>query len=329
MPENPFRPNSRARDLAITQHLSREGRKVDKIGFIGLGNMGAHMARRLCEAGYAPAVFDVDASRRAAFEAIGASWADSPQAMADQVSTVVVSLPTPAVVEEVLTGAQGLIHGKAVKFIVDTSTTGPEVSKRAAERLAGRAIQLVDAPVSGGTSGAADGSLSIMVSGAPQAYETVSGILRVIGRNLFYLGEEPGQGQLMKVINNTICAAATLASFEGLVLGSRAGIDARVMLDIINVSSGRNFSTEVKIPQCVVDRNFPLRFTTALLHKDVKLCLDEAARQGVPMWVSDAARQMLQFAISQGDGPVDYGNVIKRYEAWAGTQFGSEPQPQH
>lgn len=81
MPENPFRPNSRARDLAITQHLSREGRKVDKIGFIGLGNMGAHMARRLCEAGYAPAVFDVDASRRAAFEAIGASWADSPQAM--------------------------------------------------------------------------------------------------------------------------------------------------------------------------------------------------------------------------------------------------------
>ena len=80
----------------------------------------------------------------------------------------------------------------------------------------------MDAPVSGGTSGAADGSLSIMVSGAPQAYETVSGILRVIGRNLFYLGEEPGQGQLMKVINNTICAAATLASFEGLVLGSRA-----------------------------------------------------------------------------------------------------------
>src|SRR5690606_37256442 len=133
-----------------------------------------HMARRLCEAGYAPAVFDVDASRRAAFEAIGASWADSPRAMAGQASTVVDSLPTPAVVEEVLTGAQGLIHGTAVKFIVDTSTTGPEVSKRGAERLAGRAIQLVDAPVSGGTSGAADGSLSIMVSGAPQAYEAVS-----------------------------------------------------------------------------------------------------------------------------------------------------------
>lgn len=301
---------------------------MEKIGFIGLGNMGAHMARRLCEAGHALVVYDVDSDKKAAMEALGAEWADNVKAVADVASRVVVSLPTPTIVEEVLTGTQGLIQGKAVRVIVDTSTTGPEVSKRVAECLAEQSIQLIDAPVSGGTSGAADGSLSVMVSGAPEAYEAMTGILQVIGRNLFYLGNEPGQGQLMKVINNTICAAATLASFEGLVLGSRGGIDTQVMLDIINVSSGRNFATEVKIPQCVVKRNFPMRFTTALLHKDVKLCLDEAARQGVPMWVSDTARQILQFSISQGDGPLDYGNVIKRYEAWAGTQVGGGPANQ-
>ena len=132
----------------------------------------------------------------------------------------------------------------------------------------------------------------------------------------------------MKVINNTICAAATLASFEGLVLGSRAGIDARVMLDIINVSSGRNFSTEVKIPQCVVDRNFPCASPPRCCTRTSSCAWTKPHGKGVPMWVSDAARGRCCSSPSRrGDGPVDYGNVIKRYEAWAGTQFGSEPQP--
>ncbi|MBT2305211.1 NAD(P)-dependent oxidoreductase [Variovorax paradoxus] len=301
---------------------------MQKVGFIGLGNMGRGMAARLVQAGHDTVVHDVRDELRGQFESRGAAWAGSAQEVGDVAEMVAISLPTPRVVEQVLLGDGGLIKGRAVRIVVDTSTTGPEVSRRAAQRLGERGIKLVDAPVSGGMTGAEEGTLSIMASGDRQAFDAVSPLLSSIGRHIFYLGPDAGQGQMMKIINNTMCAVATLASFEGLVLGSRAGIDAQTMLEILNVSSGRSFATEVKIPQCVVQRNFPQRFTTDLLHKDVKLCIDEAQRLGVPMWVSDSARQMLSFAIGQGDGPVDYANIIKRYEAWAKVQFGGDTRAQ-
>ncbi|WP_454689133.1 NAD(P)-dependent oxidoreductase [Achromobacter aloeverae] len=296
---------------------------MEKTGFIGLGNMGRHMARRLAQAGHEVLVFDIRDDQRKALESHGASWAESVRAVADAAEVVVVSLPTPAIVEQVLTGDDGVAAGKAARLVVDTSTTGPSTSRRIAEKLLAGGMRLVDAPVSGGTGGAEEGTLTVMASGQADAYERARPLLQVIGKNIFYLGEEAGQGQMMKIINNTLCAAATLASFEGLVLGSKAGLDAKTMLDIINVSSGRSFATEVKIPQCILHRDFPMRFTTDLLHKDVKLCLDEGARMGVPMWVSDMARQMLSFAIGQGKGADDYARVIQLYETWGQTQFGS------
>jgi 3-hydroxyisobutyrate dehydrogenase len=114
-----------------------------------------------------------------------------------------------------------------------------------------------------------------------------------------------------------------VASCETLVYGAKAGLDAKTMLDVINVSSGRSFITQEKMPQCVLTREFPTRFTTDLLHKDIKLCVEEAEKLGVPMTVSPAARQFLSFAIGQGDGPKDYANIIKHIEGWAGAEFGS------
>lgn len=296
------------------------------LGVIGLGTMGWHMARRLAEAGYAPLVHDLVDDRRGQLESAGARWASSVREIADAATIVLVSLPTPAVVEQVLVGPDGLVSGGALGVVIDTSTTGPEVSRRCAAALAGRGIDLVDAPVSGGPSGADSGSLSIMASGRPEALARVMPVLEVVGARIFRLGPEPGQGQMMKVINNTICAAAALASFEGLVLGARAGLDAETMLAVLNASSGRNFATEVKVPECILHRNFPQRFSTALLHKDVSLCLEEAARLGVPTWVGDAARQMLSFAVGQGGGAMDYGHLIRHYESWAGAQFGRAPE---
>jgi 3-hydroxyisobutyrate dehydrogenase len=147
----------------------------------------------------------------------------------------------------------------------------------------------------------------------------------VIGKNLFYLGAGHGLGQTMKIINNTLCAVGMVASCEALVFGAKAGLDSSTMLDILNVSSGRSFATLEKIPQCILNRDFPMRFTTELIHKDIKLCIEEAEKLGVTMWVSPAARQFLSFAISQGDGPKDYAHTIKHFEKWAGTQFGAEP----
>jgi len=129
----------------------------------------------------------------------------------------------------------------------------------------------------------------------------------------------------MKIVNNTLCAVSIVASCETLVYGAKAGLDPKTMLDVINVSSGRSFATQEKVPQCILNREFPTRFTTDLLHKDIKLCMEEAEKLGVPMTVSPAARQFLAFAISQGDGPRDYAHIIRHIEGWAGQEFGHAP----
>lgn len=300
---------------------------MTRTGVIGLGTMGRHMARRLAEAGFAPAVHDLVQSQRALLESAGASWCDSVRDVADAADIIVLSLPDPAAVERVLTGPGGLVEAGAGRIVIDTSTTGPDVSRRCADTLLARGIDLVDAPVSGGPTGAEDGTLTVMASGQPLALQRAMPVLTVIGRRIFNLGSEAGSGQMMKIINNTICATTALATFEGLVLGSRAGLDARAMLDVLNASSGRSFSTEVKVPECILHRNFPQRFSIDLLHKDMKLCLDAAERMGASMSVSESARKMLSFAIGDGDGALDYGHIIKRYESLAGARFGCAPEP--
>jgi 3-hydroxyisobutyrate dehydrogenase len=297
-----------------------------RIGFIGLGRMGRPMATRLLAAGHQVLVHDVTPAAVEALAAQGAARAASAAEVANEVETVLVSLPTPSVVEQVLTGPDGLACGAKVRTVVDLSTTGPTVSARAAGVLGERGISLVDAPVSGGTPGAEAGTLAIMASGEAAAFAAVKPLLQAIGSNIFYLGPAPGQGQTMKIVNNMLCAAAAMSAMEALVLGAKAGLEAQTMLDVINVSSGRSFATEVKIPQCIADRSFPLRFSTELLHKDVSLCIQEAERLGVPMWVNQMVRQFLQFGLSQGLGQKDYAEMIKLIEGWAGAEFGGRPQ---
>ncbi|MEZ5441769.1 MAG: NAD(P)-dependent oxidoreductase [Lysobacterales bacterium] len=295
------------------------------IGFIGLGRMGLPMAQRLATAGHRLLAFDQNPQSRAALAAAGVDWAAAVADVAARCHTVLVSLPTPAIVEQVLCGPAGLSAAGKVRCIVDLSTTGPAMTEALAQRLRQRDIELIDAPVSGGPTGAAAGTLTIMCSGAPAALTEVKPLLDVLGSQVFDLGPVAGRGQLMKVINNTLCAVSALASFEGLVLGTKGGLDPATMLRVLNASSGRSFATEVKIPQCVLDRSFPQRFSTELLHKDVRLCLDQAEQLGVTMWMGELARQWLAFGISQGDGPRDYGHLIERLEGWAGVQVGQVP----
>lgn len=287
--------------------------------------MGRPMARLLLGAGHEVVVFDVQQDALEALVADGAARASSLEELSDQVEIVCISLPTPDIVEKVLLGEGGLGGGK-VRIIVDFSTTGPSVAQRIAAQLAAKGIQLVDAPVSGGTTGAEAGTLAVMLSGDETAYAEVRPVLEAVGKNLFYLGPKPGAAHLMKLINNTIMATTTMASFEGLVLGSKAGLDAQTMLDVIKVSSGQSFAISNKIQQCVVDRSFPHRFATALLDKDVRLCLSEGERLGVTMPVSQQARQFIAFGLSQGYADLDFGHLIKILEGWAGTQFGTETQ---
>lgn len=293
-----------------------------KIGLIGVGNIGVHFATRLLAAGHTLLVHDRSAAAVQRLTAKGAIAAADARELASQVETVLLCLPMPKVVADV---AAEVAQGSMVKIVVDLSTTGPTVTQEVDALLRRRNIDLVGAPVSGGTANAEKGTLAVMSAGPQAAFETVEPLLRVIGKNIFYLGADPTLGQTMKIINNTLYATSLIASSEALVYGVKAGLDPQAMLDVINVSSGRSFATLERIPQCVLDRSFPVRFTTALLHKDVKMCMDEAERLGVPMRVNPVARQFLAFAISQGDGDLDNAATIRHIERWAGVEFGAKP----
>lgn len=298
-----------------------------KIGLIGLGNIGVHFGTRLQAAGFDLTVFDTNPAAVKRLQDKGAKAAASTLDLADTCDTVLLCLPLPAIVAQVATGAGGVIEGKAVRLVLDLSTTGPSVTEQVAGALALKDIDFVGAPVSGGTVAAEKGTLAIMAAGRRACFEQVKPILETLGKNVFYLGQSPTLGQTVKIINNTLYAASLVASSEALVYGVKAGLDPQTMLDVINASSGRSFATLERIPQCVLKRNFPMRFTTELLHKDVKMCLDEGERLGVPMAVGQATRQFLAFSIGQGRGAEDNAAVIKHIEEWAGVEFGAAPVP--
>jgi len=288
------------------------------IGFIGLGIMGSRMAARLLAAGHALVVHDVSETAVAALVEKGAKAAGSAAEVASRSDIVLLSLPKPDVVETVLTGAGGVAEGTRAKTVIDTSTTGSQVIARAAPKLAAKGLTLIDAPVSGGVPGAANGTLTVMGGGDPAVFETVRPILEIIGKNVMHMGDKPGSGQAMKLVNNMLSAAGTLAAMEVLVAGAKAGLDPQKMLDVINTSSGRCFGTEVKIPECVLPGTFPMRFSTDLLHKDVALGVAEAEAMGARMWVVKCARDLLAYSKEQGDGARDYAHIITYFEDWAG-----------
>jgi len=289
------------------------------LGFIGLGNMGAPMASRLLDAGFSLTVFDTRAAALEPFVARGAIAAPSPAAVASAVETVLVSLPTPAIVRQVALGEGGIASGKKVKTFVDLSTTGPRAAQEIAAELAKHNIVAVDSPVSGGVAGAVKGTLAVMVSGPKDRHDALLPALQAIGK-VFYLGEKPGLGQMMKLANNLLSATAMAISCEAMVMGVKAGLDPKVMVDVINAGSGRNSATQEKFPRSILPRTFDYGFATGLMYKDVKLCLEEAQALGVPMWVASAVQQLWLVAERKLGPESDFTRVIEVLEQWAGVE---------
>lgn len=292
-----------------------------KIGLIGVGNIGQHFGTRLLRAGYDVTVFDLNSEAVARLQAEGASVANTVGELAGRVETILLSLPTPAIVKAVI---GEICKGDKVKLVVDLSTSGPDATREIAVLLEAQNISLIGAPVSGGTANAEQGKLAIMAAGPKEAYDRIRPMLDVIGHKIFYIGADPSLGQTIKIINNTLYATSLIASSEALVYGIKAGLDAQTMLDVINVSSGRSFATMERIPQCALDGSFPMRFTTELLHKDVKMCIDDAERIGAPMQVNPVARQFLAFCMTQGQGARDNMEVLRPIEEWAGVELRSK-----
>jgi 3-hydroxyisobutyrate dehydrogenase-like beta-hydroxyacid dehydrogenase len=277
------------------------------------------MASRLLAAGHSVTVFDPSAAATAALVAKGARAAASAAEAARSSDIVMVSLPSPAVLRTV---ASDIAAVAGVSIFVDLSTSGPAASQAAAATLAPAGITLVDAPVSGGVKGAAAGTLTLMVAGAPAAVARAKPLLEAFGR-VIVVGEKPGLGQTLKLANNLMSAASLAIASEAMAMGVKAGLDPAVMLEVINASSGRNSATQDKIPKHVLNRRFDFGFANALSFKDVRLCLEEAEGLGVPMVVGAAVRQMLSIT-QQVCGPAaDCTEMVKVLENWAGCRIGA------
>jgi 3-hydroxyisobutyrate dehydrogenase-like beta-hydroxyacid dehydrogenase len=291
-----------------------------ELGFVGVGRMGGPMSERLLAAGYSLTIFDTDTANVEALVKKGAKKASSAAEVASAADIVLMSLPTPDIVRSVALGEKGVARGNRVRTLIDLSTTGPGVSKFVANELTQRNISWVDSPVSGGVTGAAAGTLAVMVSCPKPVYEEIEPILKVFGK-IFFTGEKPGLAQTAKLANNLMAAAALVITSEAVAMGVKAGLDARVLIDIINASSGRNSASQDKFPRAVLPGTFDFGFTTGLSYKDVRLCIDEAEAMGVPMVCGAAVRQMLAITNAKFGANSDFTFIAKVLEEWAGVEM--------
>jgi len=291
------------------------------VGFVGVGRMGGPMASRLLDAGYELCIHDVSAEAMKPLAARGAQIAASPAEVASQAEIVLVSLPTPDIVREVaLGGNAGIINGSKVRLMIDLSTTGPGVAIEVAGTLAERRIGWVDSPVSGGMTGAKAGTLAVMVSCPKKTFGEIEPMMKTFGK-LFFAGEKPGMAQTAKLANNLLAATAMVATSEAMAMGVKAGLDPRVLIDIINASSGRNSATQDKFPRAILPRTFDFGFATGLSYKDVRLCVEEAEAMGVPMVVGGAVREMLAITKARFGADSDFTHIAKLLEEWVGVEI--------
>jgi 3-hydroxyisobutyrate dehydrogenase-like beta-hydroxyacid dehydrogenase len=294
------------------------------IGFVGLGQMGGPMSRRLLAAGHELVAYD---EREEAVQALvpeGAQPAGSPAEVAERAEVVLVSLPTPEVVRAVALGRDGLIQGSAMRTYVDLSTTGQAVAMEVAAALAGRGVVTLDAPVSGGVRGAREGTLAVMAAGPTAELERVRPLLEVFGR-VFHVGERPGLGQLMKLANNFLSATAIVATAEAIALGVKGGLDPATMIAVINASTGRNTASEDKFPRQVLTGSYAAGFTAGLLTKDLRLCAAAADALEVPMPVAAEVYARWQRAVAELGPEADIMAMVKSVERAAGVKVGPAP----
>jgi 3-hydroxyisobutyrate dehydrogenase-like beta-hydroxyacid dehydrogenase len=292
----------------------------EQIAFIGVGRMGSGMVGRLLAAGHQVTIFDAHSAALQPLVQSGARAAASAAAAAAAGRVVMTSLPGPDTVKSI---AAVVAQVSGVEVFVDLSTIGPAAAQAVAATLAPRGIAAIDAPVSGGVKGAANGKLAIMASGPSEALRRVEPLLAQLGK-VYAVGEKPGLGQTVKLANNLMSAASLAIASEALAMGVKAGVDPAVMIEILNASSGRNSATQDKIPKHVLNRKFDFGFANALSFKDVRLCLDEAEALGVPMVVGAAVRQMLSITHNLCGPDADCTELVKVLETWSGVTVGAE-----
>ncbi|MEX3968480.1 3-hydroxyisobutyrate dehydrogenase [Paraburkholderia sp. EG286B] len=295
-----------------------------EIGFVGLGHMGAPMALNLLKAGHTVTVFDLSASAMQTLAEAGAQRAASAKAAVSGAEWVITMLPAAAHVRSVLTAEDGVLAGIAKGVtIIDSSTIDPASVKEFAKLAEAQGNAFVDAPVSGGTGGAAAGTLTFMVGGSAAHYESVKPVLSGMGKNIVHCGET-GTGQVAKICNNLVLGVTMAGVAEAMALGEALGIDPNVLGGIMNTSTGRCWSSDTYNPYPGVietapsSRGYTGGFGTDLMLKDLGLATDAAKGVHQPAYMGALAQQLYQAMSSHGDGKLDFSAIIKLYRAEKG-----------
>jgi 2-hydroxymethylglutarate dehydrogenase len=292
-------------------------------GFIGIGQMGKHMARHILEAGFSLTVHDIIKEAATPLLEKGATWAETPAALARTCQVVISSLPTPQDVESIVYGENGLKSGwKSGDIYIDMSTNSPITIQRIADDAKAMGVAVLDAPVSGGTKGAEAGTLAIMVGGDTASLEKVRKVLETMGQKIFPVGGV-GCGNITKLVNNLISLACNSISAEGFALGVKAGIDPEVLLEIIKVSTGDNWCAR-QYPQTTFKGNFEPGFKVSLAYKDISLALACGEEYGVPLPVGIAVQKDLNDTISAGHSDKGVDAVILPLEDVAGIKVRTD-----
>lgn len=288
-----------------------------KLAYIGLGTMGAPMAANLLKAGFPLTVHNRTRDKELPLAAQGARRADSPQAAAAEAEVVMVNVSDSADVEAVVLGEEGAAHGmRPGSVLIDFSTISPAATRRLAATLAARGIAMLDAPVSGGSEGAKQGTLSIMVGGERAAFERVQPVLAAVGQTITYVGES-GAGQLTKAINQVIIAGTYAAVAEGLALGLAAGIDMTAALRAISGGAAGSWVLSHRAHNMLEGR-YPLGFRTRLHRKDLGIALETARELGVPLPIAALVEQLEVSLIKRGYGDEDVSNIARIIREQAG-----------
>jgi 3-hydroxyisobutyrate dehydrogenase-like beta-hydroxyacid dehydrogenase len=299
---------------------------MTKVGFIGLGAMGLPMAKRIVAAGY-PVCTTFHKSRRPADElaSLGATVADTPAEVARQSEVVITILPADAEVDEVALGSGGLIEGlSAGAILIEMTSASPASVRRLETELRHSSCRVLDAPVSGGTTGAARGTLTIMAGGDPSLLEECRPLLSCMGSRIVHVGAV-GQGKVVKMINQMLAALHLVAIGEAFALGVKCGADPGTLYQVIKDSSGYSKVMDLRLPGFLLEGSFEPGFKLSLMKKDVDIALQEALDAGVPLLLGSTTAQLLAATVAAGHADADYSVAAQFIADWTGARLAKPP----
>jgi 3-hydroxyisobutyrate dehydrogenase-like beta-hydroxyacid dehydrogenase len=292
-----------------------------RVGFLGLGIMGSRMAANLARAGFELTVWNRTAAKAASFcDEYGAAAAKTPADAAIHAEIVVTMVVDGAQVEQVLLGDHGAVHGAGEgTLFIDCSTIGPTATRSIGQALAGRGLRMLDAPVTGSSPRAEDGTLTIMAGGEAEDFERARPVLGAMGELIVHAGPL-GHGQFIKLLNNAVAAVNAAVVGQALLVAARGGVDLDALIAVVRAGSGSSAMLDLKAG-AMREHDYTTLFRLEHMLKDVRLCLDEGEAVGAPFPFAALTREILTAAMGMGHGDDDFAALIEVLEAGAGTRL--------